>query len=461
MLLHRTLEGQHLRGSGLGLFCLKLGSLSTIHQNISAMTPSRLVVAIAYVHNRWMRLLFYAKSLWPFKMFLTLPVPVEQTAPFLNLPVDILHTVCDELPLSTTILLALTCRDLWYTLRNKCRARFSAMTREDQLDTLTEMANVLPDEYHCITCNLLLPVASHDLPGYTIFSRHPYHRCHTSKSRDHLLWAQPSSYELFFHHVQLAMKYSRKKDTHQDYLKDILREYETHPARPSIIKTFRAKPKIVENKFILLMTYVLDAKACRSADRSDKSHFVSFCPQHCIGLGIGPRHSFATNVFRAAVDALRVPALQITLLSCESCPTDYAIIANKDEVVVMAWHDLGNGLSVKDPCWQSHVYTAENNTVSAKTFEWRNHASVVRMYDGCVDRHWEWRSSDDESEWGCDRRCDALFHAKDSHPEYLGFFDIAYGFATSFTREIFSTPSQMLSRYMSGELVFKTEEPQT
>lgn len=425
------------------------------------MTTSRLVLAITDVHNRWIRLLLYAKLLWPFKMFLTLPVPVEQTAPFLNLPVDILHTVCDELPLSTTILLALTCKDLWYTLRNKCRARFSAMTREDQFDTLTELANVLPDEYHCLTCNLLLPVASDDLPGYIIFSRHPYHRCRTSRSRDHLLWAQPSSYELFFHHVQLAMKYSRKKDTHQDYLKNILREYETHPARPSIIKTFRAKPKIVENKFILLMTYVLDAKACRSADRSDKSHFVSFCPHHCIGLGIGPRYSFATNVRRAAVDALRDPALPIRLFSCQSCSSDYAIIANKEEVVIMAWRDLGNGLSVKDPCWQSQVFTPENIGVGAKRSIYRDHASVVRMYDGCNDRHWEWRPPQGDFEWVCGRRCDALLHAQDSHPDWFGLFNLASGQSANFTLKTSSTPSQILSRYMTSGRLLLFEKSQS
>ena len=169
------------------------------------------------MHLQWLTastLQVYGKLLWPLKLFVT--PAVEQTSAFLDLPIDILCSICDELPLSAKILLSHTCKAMWYMLRGKCSFQLKAIGREDRFNTLTELGNLLPDNYHCkITkCNVLHTVEPNDIPNLSNWYRRR-HSCRIqNQSFDHV---HPQHfYAILFHHVQLALKYSRMKEKHQD-----------------------------------------------------------------------------------------------------------------------------------------------------------------------------------------------------------------------------------------------------
>ena len=97
---------------------------------------------------------------WPLKLFVK--PAVEQTSAFLDLPLEILCCICDQLPLSAKILLSHICKAMWYMLHSKCSFQLKAIVREDRFNTLTELGNLLPDNYHCIKCSIL-----HNCPAYT------------------------------------------------------------------------------------------------------------------------------------------------------------------------------------------------------------------------------------------------------------------------------------------------------
>ena len=326
----------------------------------------------------------YGTLLWPLRTFV-LPA-IDQTSAFLDLPIDILCAICDELPLSAKILLSHTCKAMWYTLRSQCAVLSKAIAGDDRSSTLIELGKLLPDNYHCTKCNLLPTVLSYDTPDLTSrFCRR--HSCRTDAPTHDQLYLHPS-YTISFHHVQLALKYSRMKEKHQDCRTNILRKFEIHPVGSPIIKTFTAQPKVVNAKFLLLATYVVDAASLRDAAERDHSKFIMFCPHQSFGIGLDPRswNCFVTVLRKAAINAASThdqPQQHTELFSCDHCPTDYSVVVAEDEAVIKVWHDLGEGLSVKDSSWQSHLYPYKIDDVCSGSQFHYEHGSISKMYDRC------------------------------------------------------------------------------
>lgn len=265
-------------------------------------------------------------------------------------------------------------------LRSKCSGQLKAMAWQDRFNTLTELGNVLPDNYHCTRCNILHPVDPDNIPNLTNWYRRR-HLCRIpSQMYDHLHPQQ--YYAVSFHHVQLALKYSRMKEKHQDCRINILENFEIRPVGSPIVKTFTAKPKVVNARFILLMTYVLHARPLRDAAKSDHAKFIRFCPHHCFGLGTGRGHSLAAILQKAVIDAATTQDQSTELFSCARCPTDYSVVAEDDEAVVKAWHDLGEGFSVEDPSWRSHLWSYQNGIYKGIQFNYE-HGSISEMYEKC------------------------------------------------------------------------------
>lgn len=160
----------------------------------------------------------YDKLLWSLKLFVTLAI--EQTFAFLDLSIDILCNICDESSLFTKILLSYICKTMWYMLRNRCSFQIKAIVRENRFNTLIELRNLLSNDYHCIKCNILHSMKSNDISNLRNWYRRR-HSCRTSNQMFNHLHSQ-HFYAISFHHVQLALKYSRMKKKHQNCRTNIL-----------------------------------------------------------------------------------------------------------------------------------------------------------------------------------------------------------------------------------------------
>ena len=321
----------------------------------------------------------YHKLLWRLQWPM-LP-PAEQKSPFLDIPIDILISISEELSLSTKIVLSQTCKAMWYTLRKLYSLQFNTLVRKDRFKSLTELANLLPDNYHCLKCNSLHPVDLYDTP-YWRNVEWPHDSCR-ALSQFVAQFEPQASYALLFHHVQLALKYSRMKEEHQDYRTNLLQKFEIHPAG-SPIKTFTAQPKVVNSRFILLVAYVLDAARVRAAAKPHRDSYMEFCPHHRFGLGTGPRQPFASMLKDTATIFATKQGQYTNRVSCVGCPTDFSIAVLDDEVVVKAWHDLWEGLSIEDPSWQCHVRPMNPREWGAPRFEYEP-GSISQMYESCCN----------------------------------------------------------------------------
>ena len=220
---------------------------------------------------------------------------VEQTSAFPDLPLDILYSICDELPISAKTLISRTCRVTWYMLRSEC----SRQLKEDRFNTLTDLGNVLPDHYHCTRCDKLHPVEASDIPDLTDWYRR-HHSCHLQgQMLDHL---RPHYYyAISFHHIQLALKYSRMKEKHQDCRRNTLQSFEIGPVGSPVIKTFTAKPKVVNARLILLATYVLYKGPLQDAVEEDLYRYIVFCPHQHFCVDPRSRNSLAAILQEAVM----------------------------------------------------------------------------------------------------------------------------------------------------------------
>ena len=269
---------------------------------------------------------------------------------------------------------------VWNMLHSKCSHQLNFMFWRERFKTLTELGNFLPDDYHCTKCNVLHPVQPDDTPDLTNWNRRRRRSCFAPNTADDHLHPGPF-YALMSHHVQLALKYSRMERKHQDLRTKILAKHEIRSVDSPIIKTFVARPKVINAKLILWTTYVLFARALQDA-KIDHVNFISFCPQHYLGLGTGPDFPFAASLQNAAINAATKQDQRTELISCDHCSTDFSVAIHYDEAVIEVWSDLGAGLPLRDPSWQSHLYSEQNGLFQEMQFNYE-HGNISKMYNSC------------------------------------------------------------------------------
>lgn len=301
---------------------------------------------------------------------------VKKNSSLLDLPLELLHDIFDELHLPEKILLSQTCRDLWYKLRYQCSSAIRQASAVERLECLAVLGDILPDHRLCTSCRALHLLDPKDLPvtGYDKFYT-PCPARETSWSRHRLM----PYYAIAFRHVQLAIKYTRLKDIHQDYRASILQKFTVSiPRWYSMRLNFTAEPVIINGRFILMTIFVFyTAVGPMSFSNLSQAHF-HICPH----LGVGPlildnRLVAAIRLAFNVADAKRGSHQKAH--SCDRCPTDYRIVVKDRRATFYAWQDLGAGISPEDPYWRSHIWDEENGLFKGTRFSYE-HGSVRDLY---------------------------------------------------------------------------------
>ena len=311
--------------------------------------------------------------------------PVRQDSRFLHLfPLEIIDTIADQLPLSSKILLSQTCRALWYHMHKSCFATlWHSITAQQRSETLNGLGNLLPDHYHCISCNALHRIDYEDFPANEnrgiVKSVRPCERAE--------FWQNTSGFpfdSLSFRHVQATTKYTHMNTRHCHYRAKLLQKYESSCSEyySQMLKII-SEPRVISNRYILMRACIFSAGSEPYSFESISKILVRFCPH----LGFGPvsfaaRYPFGAAVQQAFQTINQQPNAPPKLFSCDRCPTDISIFVKEDEAYIVAWSDLGTGNSLQDPCWQSHLWTHWNNIGKGSRFEY-DHGSVRAMYSSC------------------------------------------------------------------------------
>ena len=298
----------------------------------------------------------------------------------LKLPIDLIYELFERLTLPEKVLFSQTCRDLWHLLRCKSLSAYQkadALTRHGCLNALS---NVLPDHRYCFNCRALKPVEPEDIPiRLSVISPQ---RCHKETVED---WQGFRHYYFIaFRHVQLAVKYARLGNVHQEYLSAILQKHSKEVGYFHSMKFgFTAKPIIIDGRFILTQTFTLKETNTPISSSLLLQSCLEFCPhmRTTFLLDMIPPTNPLLEVARSAFDVSgSVRTSSERLHSCDSCPTEFKATFGDRCVIFSVWQDLGTGLSPKDPYWTSHIWSTENNPLHCSKFDYK-HGSIKALHD--------------------------------------------------------------------------------
>ena len=221
---------------------------------------------------------------------------VKQDCLLLNLPVDLIYNILDELQWPEKILLSQTCQLLWYTLHQKYSSAMRRATIYERLEYLTVLGKILPDHRLCTSCRALHLLDYRDLPTMRPGSfKNP---CPVPDSLESRHYLHPY-YSIAFHHVQLAIKYTRHRNFHQEHRAKLLQSFEiTFPRLYSMGLMFSATPVIVCGRFILMTAfYFYDAEEPIPISTISDAP-LQICPHLRSGLFLSP--NFLLEAIRLA-----------------------------------------------------------------------------------------------------------------------------------------------------------------
>ena len=302
---------------------------------------------------------------------------VRQDSSLLNLPLCLILDIFDELNWPEKVVFSQTCRGLWYPLHYKCVSIFQNLTAENRLRYLTMLGNVPLDHYTCENCCSLHLINPKDYPSSWIRplvdSKVFHHPCPLPETREgHISGLH--DYAIGFRHLQLACKYSRLGGTaiHRRYMKNILQGW-TEKANPEPWQSARpgyqrprcnVQPRIVRGRFIVRTEHHYFESLPELSLLAVLEATTTFCPHHIL---------FKKYQYHDDKEILEIlqsmfhqpsgapyPGFQERSYSCSKCPSDYDLVIEDRKLTISVWQDLGTGISLEDPFWQSHTATLVN-----------------------------------------------------------------------------------------------------
>ena len=302
---------------------------------------------------------------------------VKQGFPLLDLPLDLVYNIIDELKLPEKILLSQTCRLLRYTLHRKCASTMCRATAHKRLEYLAVLGHTLPDHRLCTSCRALHLLNYEDIPAMK--SGKINNSCPVPRvlgSRHHML----PCYSISFHHVQLAIKYTRLKNFHQEYREKILQTFQVKiPRFCSVPLVFSAIPVVVYGRFLLMTVFHFYNAVEPTPSSTIFEAPVRICPH--LGTGL----YMSNNPLLAAVRLARTESRRGRrgkLYSCDQCPTEFRVFTYDRDVTLRVWQDLGSGISPTDPYWCSHIPSVNNSLYRGTKFDYEHGSIVDSFYKG-------------------------------------------------------------------------------
>ncbi|XXH05984.1 hypothetical protein Hte_012429 [Hypoxylon texense] len=276
-------------------------------------------------------------------------------------------------------------------------------TRNEYLNHLAYRAKALPDVWVCEACAALHSVDQWDLP------RAPRITCPLGmKQWNHKVYNKPARLDernitLDHRHVQLALKYTRMKDTrYRGYLRALLEPQRNQDFRPfagldenpSYLKVqYLTHPKIVEGPdgrphFLLRSTWRYNYTCKNVIGRMSRASLgdLTICPHtgfcdeeyRCLYGNGGYINPTLEDAVDEALDMAQVDGDGDENNDevdddndgededgdededgvrgwCPWCPTDFRVRASRKHIEIRAWQDMGTEGSPTDPEWRVHV----------------------------------------------------------------------------------------------------------
>ena len=272
-----------------------------------------------------------------------------------NLPLDLIHENFEVCGLSGRILLSQSGSNLWQALRFEATTAVGFATSNNCIGLTQESGNTSPDYQFCTTCKT--PLLGEQVHPRVNLKEHSS-QCRQQNPPEHTCsrYSVILGYNIAYHHVQLAMKYSRSDEIYPSYRKNVLQKFTTSLSSHNPLSLdFIAEPRIVSGRFLLMMSFTFydgNEPVC-SAVLGSKGFRI--CPHIAFGPPLTPNESLSQAIDRELQLDNGETTIDIPVTACNYCASDYKVTIKSGRWTFRVWQDLGAGASPDDPYWKSII----------------------------------------------------------------------------------------------------------
>lgn len=306
-------------------------------------------------------------------------IPKQNT--LAGLPVELLLSITDFLPLVDVICISLCNRRLLATFHRRNHSMLPSGI--DKRPLLTRLERDVPSYFTCYLCHLLHKYdALQDFGPHSFYEEKANHPLSClSKWRGHSLlqleldWCSryKVSYNIYFLHLQLAMRrfYHGPQfgiDTEAIWYTEV-RHYPEESASPEKTSLFSIDAQICCEPPGLVL------RAQEILFVSSQKRYLMYClpstrrkkwaePPSAMFICLHVRRKELASLINPIVRAYRAgEKAPMSTYTCGRCDTDFRIeICEYDTqlaLIITRWFNLGDGLSPYDPRWKRHAESAD------------------------------------------------------------------------------------------------------
>ncbi|CZT08766.1 uncharacterized protein RAG0_13750 [Rhynchosporium agropyri] len=294
---------------------------------------------------------------------------------FKKLHPELIIYLADFLPLSSSAILALSCRTAYEILGTRFWARLRADDEQLQcFEFLSLLSRDMSRDDYVPCYHFHVLHFCEILPGVLQLPPLPYYQYHRTLCKRAEVLGKVAKYMhsgFQFRTVQMAMKMYRLHLDYQPWLEALCHNSKASMVQGEFPLKFKNSVRII-NGFLLFCSQriILLPPGLTAADLNRCGFDI--CPHimltaHRVAPNLPETSECAIDHDHAIERCIRSSAIT----SCTSCPTEYQLRMEDCEnfgtaVVITKWMDLGKGETVADPKWWSHLsneYMAPNSGV--------------------------------------------------------------------------------------------------
>jgi hypothetical protein len=309
----------------------------------------------------------------------------------LSLPDDLLYTTFSELTLPSKVLFSRSCARLRHLFHNSCALALAFISPSERAEYLIGIAQVLPDHYFCIKCERVHTINKMDDPLNPLF----LFSCPSGFSvlKYHTITPKlGSGYWLLHHHVQLALKYARRGDTKQKYLRQLMAPHVATRTLTPPMTYFSVQPAIIHGKFLLFRTWTFEQDSVIGGATQ-----LEICPHlNILDINLPSR---LLNPLSETLNTANATKGAPVYKACHRCPTDYSVMVLSNHIVFCTWQDFGGERTTSDMAWYIHVKNETNNEFRGPTVP-HIEGSLREAFSGQIGQSNASESEKKISKWG-------------------------------------------------------------
>lgn len=284
-------------------------------------------------------------------------------------PPELIMYVAQFLPLSATVLFTLSCRAACAILGTSYWTSLRAEDQHEQhIDFLSQLSKDLPDYvpcYHCRVLHLCTMRYSGHLPTQ------PLYQYDVTPCRKAEVLGKVSKYmhkDFQFRTFQMVMKKHRLGLDYKLWLECLYRQSTTCRIMQDSPSEFKADARIVDGSLLFRSQHVILIPLSLTVRNWDRCSF-DICPH--IRLVVHGTEANLPETARCTINhlhALERCVRKSGIVPCIACPMEYELRLEECEgfgvaAIITKWMDLGEGQTILDPRWFSHLsnrYTASD-----------------------------------------------------------------------------------------------------